>query len=309
MKRVLVTGGRGFIGRHITEPLRRLGFEVHTVDICENPDPHVQHHVGDLHNIDQVRAIVNRVAASHLLHFAWYVKHGEFWTSPENIRWVQSSVDLLLAFIQAGGKRAVSAGTCAEYEPGHDLCRENETPCRPVTLYGSCKLAFSVLQDGICRQRNVSCAWGRVFHLYGPFEPERRFVPAVIRSLLAGEPARCTHGRQVRDFMHVSDVARAFAHLLDSDVEGPVNVASGSPVTQAEVARLIGNEIGRADLLRLGDIPAGNEPDRLVADISRLKQTGFDPNVNVQTGISDYVRWWRERLSAITDQPATNENR
>ena len=298
MNRVLVTGAGGFIGRHSIAPLRDAGFEVHAVDLGELPDVQVEQHQADLHDPEQVRSVVARIRPSHLLHFAWYVKHGEFWTSPDNARWVQSSIHLLQAFCAAGGKRVVSAGTCAEYEWGHDVCREDSTPCRPSTFYGSAKLASSVMQEGICRQHNVSQAWGRIFHLYGPFEPHGRFVPSVTRSLLSGVPARCTHGKQLRDFMHVSDIAAAFVRLLQCDgIHGNVNIASGRPVTQAEVAHLIANHIGRSQLLQLGAIPAGNEPERLIADVRRLSETGFRPRLSLSEGLAETIQWWRDSLS------------
>ena len=166
-----------------------------------------------------------------------------------------------------------------------------------IDLIWFLKVATSAIQEGLCRQQNVSSAWGRIFHLYGPFEPERRFVPSVIRSLLSGQAALCSHGRQLRDFMHVSDVGRAFVRLLDSDVEGAVNIASGRPVMQSEVARMISDEIGRPDLLQLGAIPTRDEPERLIADVSKLSRTGFEPQIGLRDGVIESIAWWREHLS------------
>jgi nucleoside-diphosphate-sugar epimerase len=298
VKRVLVTGAGGFIGRHTIGPLREAGFYIHAVDIREATELDVQWHIANLHDRTEIRRVVEEVRPSHLLHLAWYVKHGEFWTSLENTHWVQSSIELLRAFSESGGGRVVSAGSCAEYEWGHDLCVEDQTPCRPSTLYGACKLGLCIIQQAVCRQLHISGAWGRVFHLYGPFEPERRFVPSVIRALLSGEPARCSHGRQVRDFMHVADVARAFVSILDSRIEGVVNIGSGCPVRQAEVAQIIAGQVGRPDLLHLGAIPAGNEPVRLIADIGRLRTTGFSPHLSLRDGLADAIAWWRERPQA-----------
>ncbi len=67
----------------------------------------------------------------------------------------------------------------------------------------------------------IELAWGRVFFLYGPGEAPGRLVASVARALLAGERAATGDGTQIRDFLHVDDVAGAFAALLDSDVTGP----------------------------------------------------------------------------------------
>lgn len=295
MKRVLVTGAAGFLGRQVLAPLLESGFEVHAADIRQITVPSVNFHLIDLMDPDRVRSMVREICPTHLLHLAWYVKHGEFWTGLENVAWLQASISLLLAFADAGGKRVVSAGTCAEYEWGHDLYIEEETPCRPSTLYGSCKVALASVQTALCRQLQISSSWGRIFHLYGPFEPSGRFVPHVIRSLLAEQKARCTAGTQVRDFMHVSDVARAFSAVLDSDIEGPVNVGSGCGITLREIAEEVAAQIGRRDLLELGFLPTGiGEPERLVADVTRLRTLArFQPRVSLRDGIADSISWWR----------------
>src|SRR4029077_12935796 len=110
-------------------------------------------------------------------------------------------------------------------------------------------------------------AWGRIFHLYGPYEYPSRLVPSVIISLLKDELARCTHGRQVRDFMHVDDVASAFVALLDSDVAGIVNIGSGEPVTIRSLVTRIASTIKAEGRVEFGAISvAPNDPPVLIPD-------------------------------------------
>jgi nucleoside-diphosphate-sugar epimerase len=116
-----------------------------------------------------------------------------------------------------------------------------------------------------------------------------------MESLLRGEPARCSHGRQIRDFMNVADVARAFALLLGSDCTGAVNIGTGQRVSIAEVALTLGDLLGRPDLIRLGELPAREgEPDELVADATRLKSLGFEPRFDLRSGLADTVAWRRK---------------
>jgi nucleoside-diphosphate-sugar epimerase len=290
MKRLLFTGAAGFIGRRAIPHLLDLGYEVHAVDLRPIDLPGCVTHTANLLDAEVIRDVVGRIRPTHLLHLAWYVEHGQFWTSLDNCRWVEASIALLREFGANGGQRVVTSGTCAEYEAGHALCIEAETPCRPATLYGASKHALSVLQAAMCRQMGVSSAWARVFFLYGPGEPDRKLISSVISSLLRGELAETTHGAQVRDFLHVEDVARALVAILDSGLEGAVNVGSGQPVTQRHVVETIGRLMERPELLRIGAIPAaGNEPERLVPDISRLRSTGFTPRHTLESGLRDMI--------------------
>jgi nucleoside-diphosphate-sugar epimerase len=146
--------------------------------------------------------------------------------------------------------------------------------------------------------QKLSWAWGRVFFLYGPGEHPDRLVAYVIRSLLGGRPARCASGKPVRDFMHVQDVAGAFVSLLDSEVQGPVNIASGQGVPLCDMVRRIADIQGKPNLVELGAIPdRPDEPASLVADVRRLRdEVGFAPTFTLDDGLAQTIQWWRENL-------------
>ncbi len=297
--RVLLTGGAGFIGARAVAPLLAAGYEVHALGRRAGESADVIWHELDLLDDRATERLVAEIAAERLLHFAWHTEHGRFWSAPENVSWVAASVRLLRAFADAGGRRAAIAGTCAEYDwsAAGERCVELDdgaraaTPLRPATLYGVCKHATRLVCEAYAREVGLSLAWGRIFLLYGPGEDERRLVPHVARALLAGAPAPTSDGAQLRDFLHVDDVAAAFVALLASDLQGAVNVASGEAVPIADVLALIGRATGRPELLRLGELPRrADEPDVLAADITRLRdELGFRPSVALEHGVAATV--------------------
>src|SRR5277367_1630481 len=121
LKRVLVTGAGGFIGRSSIAPLQRLGYEVHTVFSAARGQSGaapqgVFAQVADLLSESQVDALLARVAPTHLLHFAWIATPGIYWHSPDNLRWLAASEYLMRGFRAHGGVRAVMAGSCVEYD-------------------------------------------------------------------------------------------------------------------------------------------------------------------------------------------------
>jgi nucleoside-diphosphate-sugar epimerase len=299
MKRVLVTGANGFVGRHALAPLLERGYEVHAAGLGPRPaflPPSAQWHDTDLLTPAAREALLEAARPSHLLHFAWYAAHGLFWTSPENLRWVEASLALMRRFREAGGVRLVAAGSCAEYQVQEGACSEEETPCRPSTLYGVCKNAVQEILGAYSRATGLGSAWGRIFFLYGPSEHPDRLVASVIRALLEGRAARCTDGLQVRDFLHVEDVAAAFVALLDSDVTGPVNVASGRAVEVRTVVEAIARQLGRPELVELGALPTRpGEPPTITARTRRLeREVGFEPSLGMEEGLARTIESYRK---------------
>ncbi|MDQ3998006.1 MAG: NAD-dependent epimerase/dehydratase family protein, partial [Gemmatimonadota bacterium] len=236
MSRVLVTGATGFVASRALPLLVDRGFEVHAVSRARRAaEVPVAWHTADLLEPGAADALVSAVRPTHLLHFAWVTTPGEYWTTPENVEWVEASLRLVRAFAAADGTRAVFAGSCAEYDWSYGICVEGTTPLGPRRLYGVCKNSLREIVDAFGPASGLSTAWGRVFFLYGPGEHPARLVPSVARALLAGVEARCSDGHQIRDFLHVDDVAAAFVRLLESDVRGPVNIASGTGTSVRDV--------------------------------------------------------------------------
>jgi nucleoside-diphosphate-sugar epimerase len=301
VKRVFVTGAGGFIGRQVLTPLLEAGCEIHAASLTvpDEAPAGIHWYSHNLLNTVEVEDLLRTVRPTHLLNLAWYAAPGKFWNAPENRLWLQAGKDLLKAFQTNGGQRAVFAGSCAEYETGHGRCIENQTPLKPATLYGLCKHELQQFAASYANQNGLSVAWGRIFHLYGPYEYPQRFVPSVICSLLLGKEARCTEGTQLRDFMHVRDVASALVALLLSPVEGAVNIASGGPVHLAEMAMQIAAHLGAEERLKIGSLPMpADDPPVLTASVERLKHdVNWSPSIPLESGIEETIAWWKEHLS------------
>ncbi len=298
MKRVIVTGATGFIGRGVLPLLQERGYEVHALGRSAADGSDITSHALDLLAPERVQAVVAAIGASHLLHLAWYAKPGLYWTSPCNLNWVAASLNLMRCFVEAGGRRAVVAGTCAEYEWGESRLYETRSRCAPKTLYGAAKDGLRQVLEAYSQHADFSFAWGRIFYLYGPAEKSNRLVSDAIRQLLAGERFPTSAGYQKRDFLHVADVAEAFVALLGSDVRGVVNIGSGQAVPVRTILELIATEIGRADLIAFGEIPLPpGEPPVIEADTTRLnEEIAFSPRFSLEHGLKQTVDWWRDKL-------------
>ncbi|MFO0868818.1 MAG: NAD(P)-dependent oxidoreductase [Pirellulales bacterium] len=296
MKRVLVTGARGFLGRHCLRPLQERGYDVVAVSsrgVASSVDG-IGWRQADLLAHGAAERLLDDVRPTHLLHLAWMAQPGVFWNSPENPHWLTHSQTLLRHFQERGGARVVVAGTCAEYAEISGTYHEQSTPIQPRTIYGKCKHALQLYQDCLSELTGLSAAWGRLFFLYGPDGPPEKFPQTVLAACVRGLPARCSHGRQLRDFLHVQDAADALVALLDSQVTGAVNIASGEAWQLGEMAERLAARCGRPDLLQLGALPARpHEPALIVADTTRLREeVGWRPRIDRNRGLDHLADTW-----------------
>jgi len=303
VKRAVITGAGGFIGRHVLSPLSARGFEVVALSRSERAlSEGTEWRAVDLLDAEATDRVFAQVQATHLLHLAWDTKPGEYWEAPENLDWVAASLRLLRSFRDHGGRRAVVAGTCAEYDWTEDCCDER-TPLRPASLYGKSKNALRELFAAYARSSALSAAWGRVFFTYGPGERAERIVAAVARALDQETPIQCSHGLQVRDFLYVGDVAGAFASLLDGDAEGEFDIGSGRGIALRDLLLRLEERAGRSGIVRFGDAAEDRGPMKIVADPDRLRsELGWTPLTSLDEGLDRTLAWWRERGGAPEPQ-------
>lgn len=288
MKRILVTGGSGFVGRHVVPALEKSGFEVVAPSSTDM----------DVLNKISVSKTVRDVSPTHILHLAWIATPGVYQESLENASWKEASGHLFREAVKSGVKRIVTAGSCFEYSWPDTPCLENATPTdHATTFYGRSKDECRKDLMMLSHDKGFSAAWGRIFFMYGPGEPEKKLIANVIMTLLKGETANCTHGRQIRDFSYVKDVAAAFAALCDSDVHGAVNVASGEAITLENLIMTTARIIGAENRVALGAREAPpNEAPVITADVAKLLSTGWKRTYTHEQGLAETIAWWKERM-------------
>ncbi len=300
MSKVLITGATGFIGSHCLLPLLAKGFEVHAISSqpCKNQSADVVWHQVNLLDVETIAKLIFTVQPTHLLHLAWYVLPGNASSAIESFYWVQASLELLKQFHEQGGERVVFVGSDYEYDWNYGYCSEVVTPRNPSTFYGACKNSLFSLFEAYTHRTGLSAAWARFFSPYGANEHPQRLVPTAICALLGREPARFSHGQQLRDFLYVEDGADALVELSNSSITGAINIASGQPTALKTVISTIASKLDGEDLVLLGAIPPRpNDTPLVVADIRRLTdELGWKPKYSLDTGLDKTIEWWQAHL-------------
>jgi nucleoside-diphosphate-sugar epimerase len=189
-----------------------------------------------------------------LIHAAWYAEPGKYLQSASNLDCLTGTLLMAKGAAQAKVRRFVGIGTCFEYDLTGGVL-SIDTELRPLTPYAGAKTgAFMALSQWL-PAHDITFAWCRLFYLFGEGEDERRLVPHLRSRLAAGEQAELTSGNQIRDFLDVRDAGRMIVDAALGNVQGPVNICSGVPITVRQLAERIADEYNRRDLLRFGARP------------------------------------------------------
>jgi nucleoside-diphosphate-sugar epimerase len=302
-ERILLTGATGFIGSHVARRLVNCGHDVTAIvrpgaDRWRLADIESQLSIveGDLGTFS---GIVHRVRARRpdiCIHLAWQGWSGKA-AAEANLSSLGISLEVLRMMIDLSCRRFVAAGTCFEYRLTADPLTET-TPLQPHDLYGACKKSLFEVAQPFSALTGISVVTPRIFYSYGPYEDERRLVPSIAQALLRGEVVNVTPGEQVRDYLHVEDIAAAICAVARSGVTGAVNIASGVPTTIAGVANRVGRLLDRLDLINLGALRyREGEPMHIVGDPTVLRtQVGWSPAFDIDSGLSHTIDWWRRRI-------------
>jgi len=293
--KILVTGANGFIGNYVVESLLGSSNSLKIFAVSQGSNNETTHKnltwiKLDLHDYEATYSAFKETAPDILIHLAWYAEHGKFWASLENLKWISTTINLLRNFHECGGKKVFISGTCAEYDCSPSPCIEDITPIRPQTIYGKCKDLTRQIAKDLCCNWGVELIWGRIFIPYGPGEPPSKLIPSTLKAIRDKKILDTSLGNQIRDFIHISDVASAITHLSITDVrEGIYNISSGSSISIRHVVEKCLSISTHKIKVNYGALPTDNSTcPTLIGSNLKLRNTDWAPKIDLQEGLNKY---------------------
>ncbi len=295
--KILITGGAGYIGSHTTAELLKQGHEITVFDnlVCGHKEsvacPLV---IGDLLDKNQINAVFGKGGFDGVIHFAAYALAGESMNEPgkyfENN--ILGGLNLLEAMKKHGVNKIIFSSTCAQYGFPEKLPVTEEEDKKPVSVYGESKLMFeTILQwyDSLFGIKNVCL---RYFNAAGAsldgsigedHDPETHIIPIAIQTALGqrekfvifGDDYKTTDGTNIRDYVHVLDLAdahiRALVYLAGDNESNFFNVGTGMGYSNKEIVEMVKKISGVDFPVEIGPRRSG-DPDAIYADNTKIKK-------------------------------------
>jgi UDP-glucuronate 4-epimerase len=313
MARVLVTGGLGFIGCHVSRALLARGEQVTIVDdYSDAPYPRLQkeRNAADLQSefpgLRVARACVTDRAAvaSHfegagaVIHLAGLAGVRPSFAQPARYARVnvEGTATIFELAREAGADRFVFASSSSVYGNSTPLpAREDAPAVAPESPYAASKRAAELVATALCRRTpSMSCTALRFFTVYGPRQRPEMAITLFTRAVLGARPITLFgDGSMRRDFTYVDDIVRGVVAALDRAPSGfrAYNLGSGAPVALHSLVGAIGEAVGAEPRIERADVPMG-DVDATFADITRAgEELGWRPEVPLREGLRRFVDW------------------
>lgn len=255
---VLLTGGTGFIGRHVLSQLLADGVHVRLiartrVKQLDGPSEKVEVVYTTNAFLESIEWWTKQCTGiDRVIHLAWYVEPGKYLDSLKNLECLNGSINLAIASIRSGVTKFVGIGTCFEYDLDEPTPKKISSQLNPKTIYAASKASLYFLMQNLFKSSGIDFAWGRLFYLYGEGEDSRRFSPYLHHQLSSDLVAELTSGFQIRDFIDVKEAAKKIIEIANNNTNDAVNICSGRGVSIRQFAEDIADLYGKRDLLKFG---------------------------------------------------------
>jgi UDP-glucose 4-epimerase len=294
-RRVLVTGGSGFIGRHVVADLREAGATVRIVDLKEHPDPSVDLVQGDIADRDVLErafdggcdGVVHLAAVTSVLKS---MEHPEL-TFRTN---VEGTHALLEGARAAGVTSLVFTSTNAVTGPMDAPAITEKATLKPLTPYGATKAAGEMLMSAYTASYGVRCTMLRLTNAYGPgMQAKDSIVARLMRAIRLGSTFEIYgDGTQVRDYVHAADVTAAVRlGLGDERWSGPMVIGTGRSLSVLEVIEALRAVTGTDLEVRHGPARPGEMP-AVIVDPARALAAGWSPQFTFEQGLAGVWEEW-----------------
>jgi nucleoside-diphosphate-sugar epimerase len=315
LKRVLVTGGGGFLGGHLCERLLADGVEVTCVDDLSTSAPTAANLLRGRPGYHFVRhdisepLIGRHTDVDTVFHLASPASPVDYLRLPvQTLRTGALGTANVLDIAERCGARMVLASTSEVYgdplqHPQAETYWGNVNPVGPRSVYDEAKRFAEALTFAYRRVRSADVGVARIFNTYGPRmrADDGRMVPTFCSQALAGEPITVTgSGQQTRSLCYVDDTVDALVALARSDCAGPANVGNPVELSVLHIAELIRNLAGSESPIHF--LPAAeDDPQRRCPDITLARDhLGWQPRVSYRAGLEVTVDWFRAQLREAT---------
>jgi nucleoside-diphosphate-sugar epimerase len=279
--KVLLIGGRGFIGREILLQLKQLGWEVTEFNRTEtNP-------LGYMNKLAVTELFANH-SFDCVISTAWNTSHATYRDSSENFQHQAATENLASEAKRYSVPIFVALGSAAEYGDNNLAATSLSSILKPVDNYSSAKISTFLSLTRIFESTGTLLIWHRIFQPYGHGQDPNRFLPTLISNVSSGFKMEIKNPEHIYDWINVIDVAKAILYSIKYKIGGAIDVGTGIGASNKQLASVVSSIFGLKNLA--SEASVDSQVQGLVMDSNtHLLNHGWVPEFTLESGIKDLV--------------------
>lgn len=301
MQTIIVTGGSGFLGRHLLRALSKAGYAIKNIDLVVNPEfPTI---IADVRDAERMKQEIKEAVA--VFHLASLIEAGESVKNPA--RFIDFNINGTLSVLEAMRhnhiKNFLFSSSAAIYGEPKTVPIKEDDPTMPINPYGMTKLAMEALLSSYVQAHGFTGVALRYFNLYGPEEhhqPETHAIPRFIEQIRQGEEVTVWgDGQHQRDFIYISDIVKAHLLALDYALKNPqqyhyFNLSTQKATAVIDIIAMLVKLLNKpANIKHFA--PRPGDPKVLLADASKAKEhLAWQAEVGIEEGLEKTVAYFNK---------------
>ncbi|MDG5814261.1 NAD-dependent epimerase/dehydratase family protein [Chitinispirillales bacterium ANBcel5] len=313
---ILVTGAAGFIGFHVTQELLNRGKEIVAIDSVNsyyeptlkenrlkilNDNNNFNFHRFDLCDFDKLKAVFDKYKPKIVCHLA--AQAGVRYSLSHPFAYQKSNNEAFLNIIElsknSNVENFVYASSSSVYGSNTNLpFSENDRVDNPISLYAATKRSNELVAHCYSHLFNLNCSGLRFFTVYGPWGRPDMALFIFTKAIINNQPIDVyNNGKMKRNFTYIDDIVDGILRVLETPKEYELyNIGNNRAEDLLHFISVLEQKLGKKATynflpMQPGDVRA------TVADIEKIRALGFEPKTNIEQGIENFVKWYREYYS------------
>lgn len=299
MKRILITGGNGFLGSSLVRYFLDKECEV---AVISRSDANIKDIIDKITYIEldsttyySIQDKIKLFSPEYVIHSAWSGGNSNIYSNAisqfDNISLSVSLLDILRSLEKT--PRFIGIGSFEEYGTLNKKAKETDVEC-PTNFYGLSKLAFKNVSKVFCEEHLIPWAWIRPCYIYGPGDVSTRLIPRTINSLLTETHVTLNSCNATLDYLHITDFCSAMGTLVNLNLAGIYNICSGQEYNLKDILSFIQTQTSSSAYLRFDSTLDTNDVQKYICGANeKIKSFGWDITMDLHAGLMDTVSYYK----------------
>jgi len=300
-KRILITGGNGFLGSGLVDYFLKRNYKVMVISRDSHNLTEVLDRIDFIRNVAEdytpIGDSIREFSPEYVIHTAW--DGGNAYSNIHSLSQFYKNLPMSLSLLEIVNTLSVKptfigVGSFAEYGLIHTRASETDIE-RPINYYGLSKLTVKKVTEMYCLLNNIKYVWIRPCYIYGPRDVPTRLIPRIITAVTSNQPITLDSCEVRIDYLHIDDFSSAVDAIMTSDAEGVYNICSGQEYDLRDIVEFLYDNLSPGVRPTFDTVPDRTSVSRYICGSNeKLKSvSNWSSTIGILTGLLNTMEYYK----------------